>query len=60
MDDRDFGFIKPEGEGNHDYFLHSNHIVSGSPYEGATVEFDLTKGHDPTKRPMATNAKVTA
>lgn len=41
VDDRGFGFIKPDGAGEEIFFHHS--AFAGEPQEGMKVEFDTEK-----------------
>jgi cold shock CspA family protein len=49
------GYIKPAGS-TFDVRFYAESILSGQPYQGASVEFDLASGG--TGQPKATNVMV--
>jgi cold shock CspA family protein len=57
-DGRNYGFIRPDiTTFAGDVFLHGKQIVSGTPREGAIVEFEVSIGGN-RKRLVADNAEI--
>jgi cold shock CspA family protein len=55
--DRGYGFAKPEKDARQDLIVHAGDVVSGVPYQGATIEFEFGKMKI-NGQPKAANVRI--